>query len=150
MNRSIIALQGDPNTGKSITIGLLYEMMKQNGFTVVKDKWKKNSKDFFVLLKKNHVLIGVSSYGDTEHWIKERCGRFVNAGCHFIVCACHNNGKTVNAVLSFSDYEPILIHKRISISIEQMNANTSDASELLEIINDLIPVKHSIAPVAVH
>ncbi len=90
VKKSNIALQGDSNTGKSITIGLLFELMKQNRFLVIKDKWKKDSKDFFVILKKGDVLIGISSYGDTEQWIKERCGRFVKTGCKIIVCACHN------------------------------------------------------------
>ena len=137
-NKTIIALQGDADTGKSITIGLLFEMMKHNGFEVIQDKKQKNSKDFFVILKKNEILIGVSSYGDTEYFIKERCGRFVDAGCEIIVCACHQKGKTVSAVHSFVGYTPAFVPKTVAPPLQQQNSNNADANVILNMVIDLI------------
>jgi hypothetical protein len=138
VKKSIIALQGDPDTGKSITIGVLFELMKQNGFQIIQDKKRKNSKDFFVIVKNSGVLIGISSYGDTEYWIKERCGRFVKEGCKIIICACHKKGKTVNAVLSFGEYVPTFIPKTVATTSQQGKANSTDAGRLLRIIDSLI------------
>ncbi|MEO8088129.1 MAG: hypothetical protein ABI763_15005 [Bacteroidota bacterium] len=148
MKKSIIALQGDQNSGKSITIGLLFHMMRKNGFQTIKDKARKNSKDFFVILKKNDILIGVSSYGDTEYWIKDRCGKFVIAGCQIMVCACHKEGKTVEAVLSFTEYELVFFAKNFAMSSEQLNANTADAEELLGLVEDLLKNENAMPTLA--
>ena len=81
----ILALQGNPSSGKTITLGTLYDLMKKSGYTVFQDKKRKGSKDFFVVVQKKGILIGLSTYGDAAFWIKDRCSRFVKSGCPIMI-----------------------------------------------------------------
>lgn len=136
--KTIIALQGPPNRGKSLTIGILFDLMKDSGYKVIMDKKRKTSKDFFVILKKNGILIGVCSYGDTKFYIQDRCNRFVEAGCKIFVCACHEDGQTVDAVNGFRGYTPVFVPKTETSSRFQRTANMEDADKLLNMINGLL------------
>lgn len=135
--KTIIALQGPPNRGKSLTIGILFDLMKDNGYEVIMDKKRKTSKDFFVILKKNGVLVGICSYGDEKYLIQDRCNRFIDAGCEIIVCACHTDGPTVDAVRSFRGFSPVFVVKTETTLKFQNQENTRDANKLLEMINSL-------------
>lgn len=137
-NKTSIALQGDPDTGKSLAIGLLFDLMIQNGFQIVQDKKRKSSKDFFVIVIKNGIKIGICSYGDVADLIKERCGRFVDAKCKIIIYACHPKGTTVDAIHSFKMYSPVFVPKTVVSKSKQKNANIADAHELLKIVTNLI------------
>lgn len=48
----IIALMGKASKGKSTTFGFVYKRMKQESYTLIQDKKRKNSKDFFVIFEK--------------------------------------------------------------------------------------------------
>ena len=137
-NKTIIALQGDQDSGKSLTIGLLLKLMEKDGFLIFQDKKRKNSKDFFAMVGKNGFKIGICSYGDTAYLIEDRCGRFVDAKCDIIICACHNSGKTVDAVTGFKRYTPEFVKKTIESTSKHQNANNADAIGLLTMVNNFI------------
>lgn len=135
--KTIIALRGNKKTGKSTTMGILLDRIRKDdcGYKIILDKYRMNSSDFFVIVKKKGKLIGICSYGDAQNLIKERCDVFVARGCEIIVCACHPSGKTVDAVLSYValGYTPEFYEKSIGEA-----SNNSDAETLLQRIDTLI------------
>ena len=138
-NKTIIALQGDQNRGKTETLSLLFKFAIEKGFEIVIDKKKKTSKDFFVIIKKYNIQVGICTYGDKAYLIRDRCNIFINAGCSIMVCACHNKGVTFDIVNSFIDYTPEFIKKTIGLTgSEYDNVNKHDADNLLKRINSLI------------
>ncbi len=137
--KAIFALQGKPNTGKSTTIGILFNNVPNHGFQVLVNKRKKNSKDFFVVVRKNNVNIGLTTYGDTAALIKSRFNFFLKFHCQILVCGCHLDGATVSAVLSFKQFEHRFVLKNVSTeSSKQTKANQLDAKKLLDLIEGSI------------
>lgn len=141
MIKNIIALQGNPRTGKTKTIGILYGLMKENGFSVKKDKYKKGSRDFFVLFEKEGRKIGISTYGDTPYQVGHRIEFFVKLNCEIIVCACHENGTTVQALVT-PGYSIELVPKTVSDDknddVKNQTNNMKDANILLGKICELL------------
>jgi hypothetical protein len=96
---SIITLQGPPDSGKSTSIGMLLKSLPQQFNTdVILPRFRPNSIDFFTIVQINGVLVGITSYGDSYNLITQRCQPFIVANCQIIICACHLEGRTVDAV----------------------------------------------------
>jgi hypothetical protein len=128
---TIIALQGIKDSGKSTTIGLLYDqMIKNGGYSIIK-KRRQGSHDFVAILEKNGIRIGIITYGDAPSLMRDKINFCIHNGCTIIICACHLNGRTVTVLLEFLDYQPPLyIPKTIS--------NDEDAQDLYGRIERLV------------
>ena len=138
--KKIIALQGDKDTGKSETIGILLDEMRNNRYTVVQDKKRKNSHDFFVILMKNGKKIGLSTYGDIKRMIIEKIEIFIQFECDIIICACHRKGKTVEAIKGVKGYTPEFVSKSVAqIVSQQARLNQQDAEVLFNKVENLLP-----------
>lgn len=137
--RTIFALQENDNSGKTTTITFLVELMKRKGYVVELDKYKKNSKEFFVVLERFKVRIGLCTYGDSFVIITTTCQRLIDEDCCIIVCACHSKGRTVEAVESFEGYRKIFIDKTIAMGLRNQSVvNMNDAEEILNQIESLL------------
>ena len=138
--KKIIALQGDKDTGKSETIGILFDKMRNNGYVVVQDKKRKSSHDFFVILQKNGKKIGLSTYGDIKRMIIVTVEVFIELNCEIIVCACHRKGKTVEAIKNVKGYVAEFIPKSVAQKPpERAGLNRRDAEFLFSKIESLLP-----------
>lgn len=131
--RYILALQGEPHTGKSTTIGLLYDHMVLNDYIVLLPRRRYNgnpSHDFIVILEKKKKKIGIMTYGDSPSLIKNKIKVFIDLNCDIIVCACHFSGKTVETIRNIPGFEYRFIQKS--------DSNDDDMIELLTRIEQLI------------
>lgn len=90
----IIALEGNPSSGKSTTIGILYDgLLQPNGYNIVQDRKIRGSKDFFVIVEKKGKIIGVTTYGDTRAIIQKKIDFFIGMNCSIIVIACRPSSR---------------------------------------------------------
>jgi len=137
--KTILALQGDRDSGKTATITKLFELIKKNGYTVIQDKKRKNSHDFFVIVQKKGKKIGLCTCGDVKWVILSRIEIFIRVNCEVIVCACHRKGKTVEALQSVKGYSIEFFSKAVSAnSNDHSKLNARDADILFRRVEDLV------------
>jgi hypothetical protein len=132
----ILALQGNKDSGKSTTIGLLYRMLVNNNCIVIKKRRKydgEDSHDFVVILELNGVKIGITTYGDAPSLILNRIEILIKAKCVIIICACHSSGGTVEILQNIRGYS--------TQPIPKTNNNDADARTLFNRIQQLIKKK---------
>ena len=137
--KTILTLQGDKDTGKSQTIGILLENVRISGYTIIQDKKRKGSHDFFVILEKKHKKIGLCTYGDVKSLILAKVEIFIKIQCEVIVCACHKKGATVRALESVTGYSVEYLAKTVAAkSTDRSDCNKRDAERLLARIESLL------------
>ena len=137
--KTLLALRGDKNKGKTSAIAKLFELMKKNGYKIIQDKKKKNSHDFYVIVEKKGKKIGISSYGDIVKLILTRIEIFIEFDCEIIVCACRIGGSTEMAVRGVGGYSIEFFDKLVSNnSNDHSDLNARDAQRLLTRIEALL------------
>ena len=134
--KHIIALQGNPNTGKSTTIAICYDKMIENGYTPLR-KRRSDSYDFSVIFLKGNLKIGITSYGDTPTLILLKVNIFIQAGCDIIICACRGNDSTKETVENIPVYTKDFVIKT-EIKDESLHkvSNERDAGILFKKIEE--------------
>jgi hypothetical protein len=144
MKKIIFALQGNRNSGKSIAINLLFKKLDSIGFSIILKPHKKNSKDFRAIIEMKGKRIGITNRGDFPKNIIEDLLLFVQNKCKIIVCACHIDDSTVQAVCS-CNYVKKFIPKHLAIEKkDEDRINEYDADALLCEIIRIIVVKKTI------
>lgn len=133
--KKIIALQGDAGTGKTSTITILYNLLKNANYSDVKPRARK-SHDFFAIVKKGGKTVGISTYGDNTQKIRGsiQCFTLPQYSCDIIVCACHNTGATVRALNTpgYSiDFVPKTVSPNANDPVQTLIDNTKDAHTLM-------------------
>lgn len=92
----IIALTGISNSGKTLTLRMVYDFLQKNKTNTIKPfdrKWGIERRGVF---KYNGKTVGITTRGDTEDILNED---FTWMGkCDIYVCACHPSGKTIKFV----------------------------------------------------
>jgi len=129
---TILALQGDKDSGKSTTIGRLYGMLVKSNYSVIMNRrtYKgKPSHDFVVILERNGIKIGITTYGDTPYLILKKLNILIDADCLIIVCACHEAGETVQVLINIDGYSVQFIPKT--------KDNEADAQEMFNKLEQL-------------
>ena len=131
--KTILALKGKPGSGKSTTIAMLFDLLKISGCIMIRDKRKRNSKDFFVVIEVGGMKVGLTSYGDVRKITKEKIDLFIQNKCIVIVCACQEHGATVDVLHDYPDYRLEFVVKSHSLNdAEHKELNKKDAKKLLE------------------
>jgi hypothetical protein len=95
----IVAVRGDPGTGKTTSIRLAYDMFLRDNPDALRVPFR-SWREVTTILTINGVLIGIESKGDLEKFLKKAFEVF--AECQIIICACHKSGKTMRAVADFA------------------------------------------------
>ena len=95
--KTIIAIYGDPNLGKTESVSLAYEKLKR-----VADKdlgvIDVDNDDFCAWVEINKVKVGISSQGDPKSHQKQWLDDLIAKGCVVILAACHHMGATVTVI----------------------------------------------------
>lgn len=139
---TILALRGKGNSGKSVTIRMLHDLLLQNGYQSVRSNLRLSG-DFVAVFSKNGILIGVTSSGDTYDAVHNNLQNLINDGCEICVCTCRTFDRvppgTNAAIIEFSTYRNQFIEKTLDNSLVTQNAtNMSDVQRLLTEIEKLI------------
>ena len=131
--KTILALKGKPDAGRSTTIAMLFDLLKNSGCIMIRDKRKRNSKDFFVVVELGGMRVGLTSYGDVRKITKEKIDLFIQDKCIVIVCACREHGATVDVLHDYPDYRLEFVVKSHSLNnAEHKELNKKDAKKMLE------------------
>lgn len=144
MRKSIIALKGKSDSGKSRTINYLYELLKKRKYEIIKDKQKKGINFNVAIFKINKIRIGLTTYGDIIGTIDDNLKYLVEEKCKLLICACHNTVYSLKAFKNFPKWHIFFIQKSISPtkvkdkmdSINQKDCNRM-FSEIIKLLNQV-------------
>lgn len=108
----VIALVGDPDTGKSHTINTVYSFLLRDGYLQMSGHFRvlgnPRYKDFFDILKNGETIVGFVGMGDYVTGIGKSLQSLLEElelkGCKIAICACRNIPKIVAAVQSYPDH----------------------------------------------
>src|SRR3989304_3812381 len=92
--RTIVAVRGVANLGKSASIKKTYQLLKSAYPNAIFDEIVVST-DITIIIAINGVKIGIESQGDPNRRLFSSLNRFVQAGCKVIVCATRSRGKTL-------------------------------------------------------
>lgn len=141
--KTILALRGKANTGKSTTIRILHDLLIQYDFELINSNLANTNGDFIAVFKKNEKLIGLTSSGDLYDFVHDNLVELIDDGCELCICACRTYDRvppgTNAAVEEFTDFQHQFIEKTYDDNvISQVSTNRNDAQNLLTLIESLI------------
>ena len=90
--KTVIALQGRSNTGKTETLNWLIDKLVEHGMAVTEQD--SAASDRLAIGSYRKVNVGVVTQGDPGGKMKEWLDRCMAAECAVIVCACRSKGST--------------------------------------------------------
>lgn len=111
----VIALKGDENKGKSMTLNIVYHRLIANGATQLiplrfRELGDPNQRDFLDVLSYNGQTIGFATMGDLDNKEKDSVydllAELDSYGCDLAITTCRETGDTFNAV---TGYRPHII-----------------------------------------
>ena len=151
--KTILALQGPENKGKTSSLVILRNLMlvATSGYIQVPGKyWKDPSSDDFIdIFEKAGKYVGIASAGDIPSIITRNLNGLQTQNCEIIVTSCRtmqyvHGRNTVAAIEAFIAYYRLYKLKQIDpLPVLPANKltnpfNIGDANELITIINQLI------------
>lgn len=145
---TIIGLRGKGGSGKTTTIGKLFELLKKNGYEIESSSFVAIGKDFKAILFRNNIKIGISSLGDNYDLVFDALKALMDAGCTICVCACRSYDRLKKpganaAITQFTDYEHLFILKTIANDTTTIDdASSIDADILFAEIEKLFEIQN--------
>lgn len=141
--KTIIALRGKGNSGKSTTIRILHDLILSNGYQQISSNFRGDGGDFTAIFSKKGKLIGVTSSGDTYDLVHDHLQELVSSDCDICVCACRTFDRippgTNAAIIEFTNYRNQFVEKTLdNNTATQRQTNMNDASTLLLRIDEMI------------
>lgn len=142
MKKTIIAVWGNANTGKSSTIKLVFDIFNTiyQGQISVIDDGPLNTHDITKVFKCKNYIVGIESQGDPNSNIFSSLPMFVDKKCDLIICATRTKGDTVRIVEDIEDknkYDVIWLSNLFSGQKPSDILNKKTATFIHEIITDL-------------
>ena len=138
--RSLIALRGKPNMGKSQTVRTVVELLttKHPDARIEHDQTTKV--DERVVLTINDSKIGIESESDPSgRSIKESLDLFEKLGCQVIICATRPSGASVEAVNALRGFNIEWLEQREkSQPHEQVLRSLATARNIVEKVEALV------------
>ncbi|MDI5950274.1 hypothetical protein [Flavobacterium yafengii] len=133
----IIVLEGFSNTGKTTTIGILYNLLLSNGgISTNKQALGRDPNDFSdIVINYKNLKIGIFSMGDNSTAISQGIVNFNNQNCDVFICSLSTGTPKVRANNRINRFQNIRIPKTIaSQNITENQANNNDANRLFGLI----------------
>jgi len=131
MTRTLLALWGTANSGKSTTIRRVYELLKSRhkGAKIIYSKFRR---DFTVILLIKGRKVGIESQGDPNSRLGGSLQLFVKEKCNVIICATRTRGQTVDAVNTLKkQYEIVWFQQVKSLPPKHQAANNAMARQIV-------------------
>ena len=138
--KTIIALRGIANVGKSQTIQNTYRIMKNQNMvldTLTEEIGRVDIKA--IAITNNEIKIGIESQGDPSARLEKSLNEFKQNGCKIILCATRSRGKTVEIVKALnSDYDIKWENKYKSMATDERIDNERIANKLVSLIKNAL------------
>ena len=137
--KTIIAVRGVANKGKSRTIKIVYLLLKEL-YPTANIEELHIGVDITVVMTIEEVKVGIESQSDPDSRLFKNLKNFVKIGCKVIVCATRSRGATVEAVNSLAGDFRVEWFSKVSISSasEHEAANRSDAQQIVAAVQAAI------------
>lgn len=133
MEKTIIALWGRGNVGKTTTIKDVFEKLLE----IFKDCKLLKKEDSYVddiqsIIEIDDIKIGIESQGDPNSRIFKSIPLFIKEGCHIIICATRTSGATTKIVKKQeSDYEVVWIKSKPNDAKNEQEQRNQENSKLI-------------------
>lgn len=133
--KTIYAIYGKADTGKSETLKMFYEKIKAKYTTFkISNKYTHiDGADISVALEINGKLVAIESQGDPNSRILDSLPKFAAIPADIIICVTRTRGATVNIVKQQKDnYKIVWIDKKRSTSeASNYEVNNKEADDLM-------------------
>ena len=138
-NKTIIAVRGVANQGKSTTIKISYSLLKEL-YPTANIKEMCVGVDITVVITVGRVKIGIESQGDPNSRLFQSLEDFVKIGCKVILCATRSRGATVEAVNSLASIFLVKWYPKqgVSSKLKRAAADLSDAQQIVAAVQEAI------------
>lgn len=135
--KSIIAIYGKANSGKTSTIKKISRLLCQE-YHYSSEKVEDKGDDIYQVLTKDTFKIGIISQGDVGSWVEEYLAELTKRECNLIICATRTRGKTCEAVDKYNRKWKI-IWERIDYltEIQSNSIKTNSVTRVISIIENL-------------
>jgi hypothetical protein len=133
MQRTIIAICGPSNVGKTTTICLAYQRLLEEGKQI--NPGRRTRKEVGgAILEIDGVTVGFASQGDVERMLQANLEPLLAAECDVIVCACHTSRSRTHMVVErlTGDFRVVWIEKRRAALVNAERANQECAEEIIK------------------
>lgn len=97
--KTIIAVSGTANVGKSMTLSRLGKQLAGAGATTTDTV---TTNDYNAVLSYKSFTVGIQTYGDVAGWVHTGLHSFLAKKCDIIAIACKSYGATVNEIKTFA------------------------------------------------
>ena len=146
MNKTIIAIYGRENEGKSETIKKVCKILLRDFPNAIPSSTPNYLGDILLAIQLSKIKIGIESQGDpnsrmlNNDTIKKLADSELDSelgGCDIIICATRTNGKTVKKVDEIADkynYHTLWISSFFSPKLNSSVLNNKAANNIIEII----------------
>lgn len=150
MNKTIIAIYGRSNEGKSETIKKICQLLLGFPNALPSSTSIDYTQDILVTIMLGTVKIGIESQGDPnsrmiyDDTIRKLADKSIDAqlgGCDIIICATRTDGKTVNKVDEIAnayDYHTLWKSSYYSPHLNHNVLNSFAAEEVIQLIKSVI------------
>lgn len=137
--KTIIAVRGVANQGKSASIKIAYSLLRER-YPTAKIEELHIGVDITVVITIDGVKVGIESQGDPNSRLFQSLDHFVDIGCKVIVCATRSRGATVEAVNSLAGKYRIEWYPKQSVSSASKHAvaNRSVAQQIVAAVQAAI------------
>ncbi|MCB9336595.1 MAG: hypothetical protein H6577_00545 [Lewinellaceae bacterium] len=99
MKKTIIAIYGTANVGKSMTLSRLGRQLQANGAITTDDISRNDYRAVFNYLNR---IVGVQTFGDINWMVEEGLNHFLNQSCDIIAIASKTYGGTTRTLNEFA------------------------------------------------
>jgi Cdc6-like AAA superfamily ATPase len=112
--KSVFALYGPTNVGKSTTIKKVFALLTDAYPNAPIQTLNPPGIDITIIIEINGIFVGIESQGDPNGRLGESIKRFKKALCSIIVCATRTRGGTVTIVESLQPDFSVVWHRKTS------------------------------------
>lgn len=133
----IIVLQGMPNTGKTRTLNLVYDMLVPNGGGVSTNLQPLGGdpRDFSDIVIRGNQRIVFFTMGDYSTYLANAIYDYDRQGCDVLICTLSINTAKVRANNALNQYNTTRINKTIAPNATaELATNSADAQTIFNLI----------------
>ena len=138
--KTILALRGAGNRGKSTTLCLLIGLIRKSYPNAIFEETRYKI-DITIVITIDKTRVGIETQGDPNSRLQVSLQRFIKVKCKVVICACRSSGRTVEIVREAANdgYQIKWFDKGQTQDLnEQAAANLRTAKELFAVFKQAI------------
>lgn len=132
----IIVLQGMPNTGKTITLNLVHDLLLQSGgVSTNRRPLDGDPRDFTDIVIWKTMRVAFYTMGDYSNLLNRAVYSYAGQNCDVLICALSTNTPKVNANKAINRFNNTRINKTLAnAQMTEQQANNADTQTIFNLI----------------